>query len=126
MMRSRLPRMIIRERNVGDVPPPRLLLLRWPVWVGDVEILLPSLLLLRLPVWVDKAIFGIFGAMLSPLVSMMRMRLLRLPRMIIRDRNVGDVPPPSLQLLRWPVWVDKAIFGIFGAMLSPLVSMMRM
>merc|ERR1719187_1407550 len=102
MMRSRLPRMIIRDRNVGDVPPPSLLLLRWPVWVGVVEIPPPSLLLLRLPVWVDKAIFGIFGAMLSPLVSMMRMRSLRLPRMI-RQVSVGDVEilPLSLLLLRW-------------------------
>merc|ERR1719315_190904 len=69
MMRLRMPRMI-RDRHVGDVPPPSLLLrspvwvgdveippqslllLRWPVWVGDVEIPLPSLLLLRWPVWV--------------------------------------------------------------------------
>merc|ERR1719315_333813 len=44
LLRLRLTR-VIRDRHVGDVPPPSLLL-RSPVWVGDVEIPPQSLLLL--------------------------------------------------------------------------------
>merc|ERR1719153_636918 len=78
LLRLRLTR-VIRDRHVGDVPPPSLLL-RSPVWVGDVEIPLPSLLLLRWLVWV--------GDVEIPLPSLL---LLRWPVW------VGDVDIPVTQ-----------------------------
>merc|ERR1719244_1062831 len=110
LLRLRLTR-VIRDRHVGDVPPPSLLLrspvwvgdveippqsllllLRWPVWVGDVEIPQPSLLLLRWPVWVGDV----------------------------------EIPLPSLLLLlRWPVWVgDVDIPVTLNGLNAPVLMMM--